>query len=458
MANLIDLVIWATVPLKENYDALAVKDTKTLYFIENTGELFKGDKPFNEPTILVDTLPTVPAKGKIYILNSDLSGQVWTGTEWKLVIKPIATVLNDTDIQSNAVSGETIKAYITDKLAAEVKSKYIDTISYDPASNSLKYLVNAVEHDVPLSDFITNASYDSATGVITFTTKVGDPITINIPKDNFVKAGTYDNANKQIVLTLQDDTTVTIPAADLVNLNSFQNTQTVENTVDGSGVVSINVKVSAEAQNSLQIKDDGLYVQQGVTTVETGKTDELLTANEDGSFKASGTKIGGVTIAETPNGNTVATEAAVAAIRTALADAITAIDGTDKYVPLNKVTTEINFSAPADDKVVSESAVVDALSWITISDVITLLNVATANTVEVDGKTYVKYQLTTSEPADVNLVKADINSITINGVAYIIPEDNFLWFDQASDTGLYNVEVLLKTGVLYQTVINYVKP
>jgi hypothetical protein len=46
--------------------------------------------------------------------------------------------------------------------------------------------------------------------------------------------------------------------------------------------------------------------------VATGKTDEIVTATATGGVQASGKKVGGATLAVTPDANTVATEAAVA--------------------------------------------------------------------------------------------------------------------------------------------------
>lgn len=45
--------------------------------------------------------------------------------------------------------------------------------------------------------------------------------------------------------------------------------------------------------------------------VTSNKTDEIITANTDGTIKASGKKIGGGSLAASPNANTLATEAAV---------------------------------------------------------------------------------------------------------------------------------------------------
>ena len=63
------------------FAALPSKNENAIYFISDTGEIFKGDVPFSFPCRLVDTLPPSGDKGFIYI-SSLGAMKIWTGSAW----------------------------------------------------------------------------------------------------------------------------------------------------------------------------------------------------------------------------------------------------------------------------------------------------------------------------------------------------------------------------------------
>ena len=79
-----------------------------------------------------------------------------------------------------------------------------------------------------------------------------------------------------------------------------QQIATIAGTVEGI-VNDLNASIT-------KLEED---VPKKLDKVTVNKTDELITAQADGSVTASGKKIGGATLASTPNQNTVATEQAV---------------------------------------------------------------------------------------------------------------------------------------------------
>lgn len=81
-----------------------------------------------------------------------------------------------------------------------------------------------------------------------------------------------------------------------------QQIATIAGTVEGI-VNDLNASIT-------KLEED---VPKKLDKVTVNKTDELITAQADGSVTASGKKIGGATLASTPNQNTVATEQAVKA-------------------------------------------------------------------------------------------------------------------------------------------------
>lgn len=388
------------------YVGLEVKDTNALYFLQDTQEIYKGETSFTQSIVMVnDQFPDKGAQGKIYIHNTTLEGKVWAGSSWKTVIQPIATTLTDGATENKAVSGEAVKTYVTEKLTEAVTGKFVDGITFDKASKEIRYTKGGETNNVAIDGFVTDVSYAGETGILSFTVEGGEAININLPKDNFVKSGTYNKESKEIILTLVDKSQVKIPAGDLVDVNEFQSTATVQLAASEEGVVTANVKLSTTKGNQIQAKEDGLFVAatdiSGKLDKVTGeRVDEIITANADGTIKVSGKKAGGATLAIAPDANTLATEAAVSAIKTALESSIntkfnksdivtsvgaagsasdvkvasekavaTAIEAVKSAkVDKTSITTTISAESNSADKVASERAVVAAMSWVVLSD------------------------------------------------------------------------------------------
>ncbi len=63
------------------YAALQTKNESAIYFLTDTGEIYKGSTPFSFPCKLVDEFPAAGVKGVIYI-NADGIAKIWTGTAY----------------------------------------------------------------------------------------------------------------------------------------------------------------------------------------------------------------------------------------------------------------------------------------------------------------------------------------------------------------------------------------
>ena len=105
---------------------------------------------------------------------------------------------------------------------------------------------------------------------------------IDIPKDLVVEsgkvevkaeAGAWGEAGTYIVLTIANQTEpIYINAKDLVDLYDVEDTTTVDMSIDANNKIKAEVKISAEAGNSLVAKEDGLYV----TTKHPDSADEAV--------------------------------------------------------------------------------------------------------------------------------------------------------------------------------------
>ena len=207
-------------------------------------------------------------------------------------------------------------------------------------------------------------------GTLTLPTVNGEAVVLNLPKENFVKSGSYDAATQSIVLVLTQPTEdgeeqkVVIPVSALVDISKVEGSATLDLKMSAEKVISGAVKISAAEGNLIVAKDDGIFVSSvdlsgKLDVVDKSKVDEIVTVKADGQVKPSGKKVGGATLADEVNSNTVATEAAVKAADTALETKLetSIVDGLALKVAKADIAVAAGTSADAsDEKVASQKA------------------------------------------------------------------------------------------------------
>lgn len=398
-----NLVKWAITTAKA-YVALETKDNNTLYFLQDTGEIYRGTVSFSDSVKFVADFPESGALGKVYIHNTTLEGKVYTGKSggWKTIIHPIATTVEAQG--ATPVSGKAVHEFVTGEFTAKLAELYKD-VAYDGVTKELTFTAQGGDtKKVGITGFIHNAKFDGNSGNLTLEVQGGEAVVINLPKENFVTGGRYDADSQKIILTLQTGGTVEIPAQDLVDVYTGKASQTATVTVSESNEISVDVTVSGDAGNALTTKSNGLFVDvSGKADKVAGEhADELLTATADGAMQLSGKKVGGETLT-TKDANTLATEAAVEAIRAALdtkaeekvaktdiattiGDSASALDtkvasqkavatlgetlqaSIDTKAAKTDVVATLNVTAASAEKMASEKAVVDALTWTVVAE------------------------------------------------------------------------------------------
>ena len=311
----------------------AAEETKTadkLYFISDTHEIYKGTQLFNESVTLVTEFPASGAAGRLYVDSTTLEGKIWNGTAWTPVIQPVQSTLTASDT-AKPVSGKAVADYVTGEIAKVTGSKDLVTgVAYVADDNKLTVtMADTTTKDVPLTGTAVDLTYDSKTGELKVKNASGTALGTGVKLDleRFVKEATYDNENKKIILSFNDESTpLEIEVGDLVDTYTAKSSTTVSLTVTGNEFTAEAI-VSATEGNMLKKTANGLFV---AATDVSGKIDKVAdaTANAvatltaDGQVADSKVKIGGAALAETTNASTLATEAAVAAVRTALQTAI----------------------------------------------------------------------------------------------------------------------------------------
>ena len=326
------MLTWHYITRKEFDDAeAAVKTDDKLYFISDTREIYKGTKLFTESVSLVKEFPAGGgAVGRLYVNSTTLEGKIWTGTAWTPVIQPVQSKLTASDA-AKPVSGKAVADYVTGEIAKVTGSKDLVTgVAYNADGNKLTVtMADTTTTDVPLTGTAVDLVYDAASGELKVKNAAGTALGTGVRLDleRFVKTATYDDTNKKIILSFNDESTpLEIEVGDLVDTYTAKNSTTVALTVTGNAFTAEAI-VAGTAGNMLKKTDAGLFV---AATDISGKIDKVADATEnavalltaDGQVADSRVKIGAAALATTASASTLATEAAVAAVRTALQTAI----------------------------------------------------------------------------------------------------------------------------------------
>lgn len=299
-------------------------DAQAIYWLDN-GTIYVGNKLYGGKISLITSDPEYPEQNTLYINSITFSGKVWNGVSYDTVIKGYTTTILDNDTDELMPTAKAVATYVQNKIADVAASGTgVTALSY--ASNGqLAMTKDGTNSTIDLTGMTYSPTYDSTTKKLTIPIVGSSALEVSLAQDTVVKAGKYDETTDEIWLTIAEDGSyddetklIKIPVSGLIDVYTGKATNTATTTVSATNEISVDVKISTEAGNSLTAKDDGLYVSVPSDTtkidkVESGHVDEIITATADGAIKLSGTKVGGTTLSSTPDATTVATEAGVKA-------------------------------------------------------------------------------------------------------------------------------------------------
>lgn len=387
----------------ENYTGLTTKDSNSLYFIEDAKRIYKGDVDVTESLKVVTSFDVTPGnditEGKLYVNATTFEVRIKNGTSW-VILSPgyISTSEQFVDANSNkfATIGAT-KAYIT-KTISDITggTAFVKGITYDSATGKL--MVDKGEETatgVQLTGVVHNPTYDAAQLKLTIPVVGGTDIVVNIPKDKFVTAGTYNADTKNIELTIEGQTEkVIIPAAALVDTCTADNTnKNIQLTVTDDNKISASLTIDPTSGNALtynSAKGFMVDISGKMNTYGAGTASEIVISDATGKtitrtgktvLSDAGSTELGTSKTQIPVASIIA-RAIASAVSTAQTTLQTAINkkadklatGTANEVLLS--TTDGNYSrsgktigsstlaaTPNANTLATEAAVLDAISW-----------------------------------------------------------------------------------------------
>lgn len=308
----------------EKYSALSELNKETLYFINDKSVLYTNGKQYSGKFEFVNTDPTYPELNTLYINSENGSSKIWNGLSYQPVTKGYVVEIEDSSSDTVIPTAKAVADYVQAKIGnIDGSGKYVTSVGYN--NGNLLVSNGSDASTTPLSGLILNPSYDATTMKLTLPVIGGNSVEINLSKDSCVTAGKYNSATKEIWLTTAEDKTYTdttklikIPASDLIDIYTSSSTSSIDMSISSANVISASVKISNDANNKLQLKDDGLYIPETdisskLDKVSASKTGEVIIAKADGNIQTSGKSIGSSSLAASPNANTLATELAVKA-------------------------------------------------------------------------------------------------------------------------------------------------
>lgn len=309
------------------YDGLEAYDDGTLYFTTDTLALYKGDKLYNGGVKAVAALPETPALGVLYILTTTWTGQIWTGSAWKVITKPFVETINKATATNDSVPTEkAVVDYVTNAIAGVTGGTgiFVTDIAYSTANNAIKVSKGeGATSEIKIDGMVHNATYDSTKRKVSLPVVNGTTVEFTIPedKDLVVKAGKYEATSEEIWLSIDPtgaytnaSNVIKIPVADLIDEIVAGNTSTITMSYDTkTNTITGNVKVSATEGNALSATTDGLMVDVSgkLDKGDWTKANQIIVSKIDGTVAATTYTIGGVTL-DAASTTTVALESAVA--------------------------------------------------------------------------------------------------------------------------------------------------
>lgn len=350
---------------KASYTALATKDNNTLYFLTDTLQIFKGTEEYTKSCKLVTSLPSSgQVQGTVYVRTTDFTLHIYNGVEFVQITKQAVTAISGAGDDATLPTTKAVADYVTSKIAEVTGANdlYVREVTYNAGVLSVDKGNGAVT--TTMTGVAHEPTYEASTRTITIPMFGKDALVINLGKDAVVSSGHYDADKKTIELTLTSGDPVSIPVGSLIDIYTGIATSTATVSVSADNKISVAVKVSAKANNSIVIEEDGLYV--AVPDAYTkAETDAKVKAVADTLTDHAADSVAHITAEERTEWNAKATTQNVADAKSQ-AIAAAAEDATKKANDaLDSAKTYADSLDNAMD--VRVSAVEDLLVWKTIA-------------------------------------------------------------------------------------------
>lgn len=261
-----------------NYDALTNKDATKLYFITDTGKLYKGDVDLTAAVRVVSTLPASGAANNVlYVVNNgSFQSAAYTtngGTSWNTIgLKWIQAIVDDTEDPgynaNDTTSVPTVKAvadYVLEKVGESGAVTSIVKHASDVAKITYAVAGTTATTDVEIGGVVTDPTWNASSQVLTLpVTAYGSTnshnVEIDFGKYSLVDDAEYDATNERINFwtsthpkadyptdpAFSIDVAALVQELAVVDTNSIDLTLTVDTAGPGNHKLSADLKLATK--------------------------------------------------------------------------------------------------------------------------------------------------------------------------------------------------------------------
>lgn len=328
---------------QSTYDGIGSKDSNTLYFLTDTGKIYKGDINLTDSVLPISDFPEVASaiRNKLYIHTTSFECRITNDNAKWITVTP--GYLTDGGNWAEADGNKLATIAFIKKGINEAITNISLTTSFDKGSGTVTVgsgtgaVLTGVAHD---------PQYDAGQLRLTIPVYGGSNIVVDIPKDKFVTAGQYyadypdsDSATHHnvIVLTIDNQAEpVIIPAEALVNVYTANNTgkdiaitvtddnkisaQAVIDPAEGNALVTSATGLLVDVSDKMDTIADATGTKIALTTAEGGVSESTYTILASGDMGNSNTVV--------PTANLIAA-AISAAVNTGIGNAVQKVIGVE---------------------------------------------------------------------------------------------------------------------------------
>lgn len=339
----INVIRWC-LTTSSHYNSLQRKEPNFIYFLDDTKEIYRGEINYSSSVYIVDELPEIAAKGKLYILSSNLEGKIWNGSEWRTVIPGVSTTLTDDDVFNGTVSGEAIKEYVGRKVS-DLTLGMITELNTDKVTLASKITVKGQSigsykdgDEIQVGTSLTNILKKQFAKQIP-PTYITPSMTMS-PSNQTVESGTKVNPLVNATYNKRDGGDITnyklerienSQATTVVEQNNIQQYQQPEITVEDGGLLKFTATIDyADGE----VKNDNLGEPYPSTSIKAGKISSTITfTGQRKTFYGNDTNATTVTTSEH--------------VRSLPKNVMNAVNGTKLVINISKGDKRVVFAYPA---------------------------------------------------------------------------------------------------------------
>lgn len=162
-----------------------------------------------------------------------------------------------------------------------------DTTTLYITTNTKKIYFGEIElsGSVEATNPIVSVLFDEDSQVFTFKYLDSTEYKVDLVLESVIQSFVYDPETHICTVTTVNGITSQIDLTDLIGAYNGGDTQTTSTSVD-AGTITVDVKVSDDENNALEVKEDGLFVPKPVS-IQTENTNSVETSYIDGKISAN---------------------------------------------------------------------------------------------------------------------------------------------------------------------------